>query len=100
MVYGYNECMVCDRLGDHVPGNSAFWQDVQRRGDGPVLALLKHKPSGKVILAGSTNRTENDPTACACFSSSSDVHLSAQTMDISFIQKSHQQPLSSVCGEC
>ena len=43
--------MLC-RLGDHVPGSGPFWGEVQRRGEGPILALLKHKPTGKIILAG------------------------------------------------
>ena len=47
-------------MGDHVAGNSAFWQDVQKRGEGPVLALLKHKPSNKVILAGTESSQYKD----------------------------------------
>ena len=43
---------VAYRLGDHVPGSGPFWDEVQRRGEGPILALLKHKPTGRIILAG------------------------------------------------
>ena len=42
----------CCRLGDCVTGSGPFWQQVQQRGEGPVLALLKHRDTGKVILAG------------------------------------------------
>ncbi|KAL0023735.1 hypothetical protein WJX79_009611 [Trebouxia sp. C0005] len=43
------------RLGDCVTGSGPFWQQVQQKGEGPVLALLKHRDTGKVILAGSVH---------------------------------------------
>lgn len=40
------------RFGDNAPGAQGFCEYVRARPEGAILALLLHKQTGKVILAG------------------------------------------------
>ena len=50
-VFPFSSLLAC-RFGDKAPEQEGFWSYVRKRPEGAILALLRHKQTGNIILAG------------------------------------------------